>query len=237
LNKANIVIEEGASIAPSVKIGPFCYIGKDVVIEDNVTLHAHVTLEGRVHIKENSQIFSHVKMGNKESRVEIASNVHIREFVEIASDGSGKVSIGENTMVMAYCNIAVNVMIGTNVILTNNVLLSNDVVCEENVIVGGLTMIAASCRIGKGVMIGGASSVHDSIPPFSLVEGNPGRVRGLNLIGLRRKYQDPQVTLAVKDVYKRAYKNGIDKEVAQKILQKNENEQSSYYAMFILDNF
>ena len=35
-------------------------------------------------------------------------------------------------------------------------------------------------------MVGGMTRVDRDVPPFCLVEGHPGRVRGLNRVGLRR---------------------------------------------------
>jgi UDP-N-acetylglucosamine acyltransferase len=35
-------------------------------------------------------------------------------------------------------------------------------------------------------MVGGMSRIDRDVPPFLMVEGHPGRVRGLNRIGLRR---------------------------------------------------
>ena len=44
------IIEEGASIADSANIGPYCVIGPDVEIHENVTLKAHVVVDGNKKI-------------------------------------------------------------------------------------------------------------------------------------------------------------------------------------------
>ncbi|MFM7264440.1 MAG: hypothetical protein ACKOZW_02380 [Cyanobium sp.] len=36
-------------------------------------------------------------------------------------------------------------------------------------------------------MVGGMSRIDRDCPPFMIVEGHPGRVRGLNRVGLRRR--------------------------------------------------
>jgi UDP-N-acetylglucosamine acyltransferase len=41
-------------------------------------------------------------------------------------------------------------------------------------------------HIGTLAMVGGMSRVDRDCPPFMTVEGHPGRVRGLNKVGLRR---------------------------------------------------
>ncbi|MDP6310098.1 MAG: acyl-[acyl-carrier-protein]--UDP-N-acetylglucosamine O-acyltransferase, partial [Prochlorococcaceae cyanobacterium ETNP14_MAG_4] len=41
-------------------------------------------------------------------------------------------------------------------------------------------------HIGRLAMVGGMTRVDRDVPPYCLVEGQPGRVRGLNRVGLRR---------------------------------------------------
>ncbi len=231
------LVEPGAVIHETASVGPFCYIGKDVRIDAEAVIHAHVYLEGHCEIGSGVQIFSHTKVGNPSICVNIADRTHIREFVEIGVEGSEKVSIAKESMIMAYSKIKSGVHLADNTILTNSVILEENVKCEERVIIGGLSYIAKGCRIGTGVMIGGASKVENSMPPFTLVEGNPAKARGLNLIGIRRRFQDPSVTSAIKKVYKTTYKGGIDKDAAQTFVVQENDIYAKRFARFILESF
>jgi len=41
-------------------------------------------------------------------------------------------------------------------------------------------------HIGRLAMLGAMSRIDRDVPPYMLVEGNPARVRSLNLVGQRR---------------------------------------------------
>ena len=51
-------------------------------------------------------------------------------------------------------------------------------------------------------MIGGASAVAQDIPPFCLAEGNKAVLRGLNLTGLRRRFDNREDIDAIKHAYR-----------------------------------
>ena len=56
INKLSF-IDEKATIASNVKIGPFCFIGKNVKIAKNCNIHNHVSITGNITIGENTEIF------------------------------------------------------------------------------------------------------------------------------------------------------------------------------------
>ena len=57
----------------------------------------------------------------------------------------------------------------------------------ENAVIGGLSGIHQFVSIGKYSMIGGMSGVGSNIIPYGLYTGVREKLRGLNLIGLKRK--------------------------------------------------
>ena len=77
-------------------------------------------------------------------------------------------------------------VIGDNVIMANMVTLGGHVVIEDWASIGGGVLIHQFCKIGSHVFIGGGFRAVQDVPPYSLVDGNPGRLRGLNRLGLRR---------------------------------------------------
>ena len=58
-------------------------------------------------------------------------------------------------------------------------------------------------------MIGGMSGIDKNVLPFSLVIGNRAKLRGLNLVGIRRKNFDKFQITRINDIHK-SYKDGID---------------------------
>jgi len=234
----SVIIEDGAIIAPDVVIGPFCSIGKDVEIKSGCRLESNVILKGKVKIDEDVKIFSFTAIGYEDSNIKIGKNTHIREFAQIGSQESEdannkKIIIGANNFLMAYVQVLSGVKLGEFCILTNAVKLYENVKCQERVIVGGLSTIEANNTIGTGVMIGGASVVNHDIPPFTLVEGNKASVKGLNIIGLRRRLKNKDDMEEIKAIYKQVLGDGVDKDLAAEIAQSHENAYVKQFTAFI----
>lgn len=232
------VIEDGAKIADDVTIGPFCLIGKDVELKSGCSLESNVVLKGKIRVDEDVRIFSFATIGHEDSEIEIGAKTHIREFAQIGSqeaeDGiSKKIIIGANNFLMGYVQIHSGVTIGDYSILTNAVKLYENVKCEERVIVGGLSTIEANNTLGTGVMIGGASYVNHDMPPFTLVEGNKATLKGLNVVGLRRRVENRDDIEEIKSIFKRILNDGVDKELASQIAKEHLNEYVKKFASFV----
>ncbi len=232
-----VIIEDGAKIASDVIIGPFCNIGKNVVVKSGCKLESNIILKGKLKIDKDVRIFSFCAIGCEKSNIEIGAKTHIREFCQIGTQESQgknkKITIGSNNFLMAYVQILNGVKIGECSILTNAVRLYENVKCHEKVIVGGLSTVEANNTIGTGVMIGGASVITHDIPPFTLVEGNKASIKGLNLIGLRRRLENKNDIEEIKTIYKKVLGDGIDKELAKEISQNHANEYVKEFTAFI----
>ena len=70
--------------------------------------------------------------------------------------------------------------------MSNAIQVAGHVVIEDRAVIGGCLGIHQFVHIGRMAMVGGMTRVDRDVPPFCLVEGHPGRVRGLNHVGLRR---------------------------------------------------
>ena len=57
---------------------------------------------------------------------------------------------------------------------------------KDNVVIGGLSAVIQFVTIGSYSMIGGMSGIDKNVLPFSLAIGNRAKLRGLNLVGIRR---------------------------------------------------
>jgi UDP-N-acetylglucosamine acyltransferase len=228
------VIEPGAQVAPDVRIGPFCHIGAQSVIKSGVKIEAHVITEGPVTLEENVRLFSFVKVGNGRCPVRIGAGTFIREFGQIGTqnDSSAAVDIAAENFIMAYVQLFPGVTLGANCVLTNAVTMLEGARCEERVILGGLSSVAEGCTVGTGVMVGGASNLKCDVPPFCIAEGNPAAVRGLNIIGLRRRFPDKSDIVSVKSSFKKLYR-GFDRNAAAALALHLENPQAKRFADFV----
>src|SRR5215469_4080608 len=97
------VVEAGAELAASVKIGPFCHVGRGVVLGERVELLSHVAVAGRTTIGDGTRIFPFASIGHQpqdlkyrgeESRLVIGRDNVIREQVTInpGTEGGGMVT-------------------------------------------------------------------------------------------------------------------------------------------------
>ena len=242
------IIEEGAVLGDNITIGAFTIIGKDVKIGDGTIVDSHTLIAGKTTIGKNNHIFSHASIGTipqdlkfngEDVELMIGDNNKIREFTLLnpgTVGGGSKTVIGSNNLLMGYVHIAHDCIIGDNCIFANGATLAGHVECADFVVVGGLTPIHQFCKIGTHVMIGGASAVAQDIPPYCLAEGNKAVLRGLNLNGLRRRFENRADIDAIKSAYRELFESGKPlQEVANELFEKDENKHVKELASFVLN--
>ena len=74
--------------------------------------------------------------------------------------------------------------------MSNGIQVAGHVVVEDRAVIGGCLGIHQFVHIGGLAMVGGMTRVDRDVPPYTLVEGHPGRLRGLNRVGIRRSGLD-----------------------------------------------
>ena len=199
------VIDKKARIGKNVKIGPFCNVGSKVQIDDNVELVSNIHIEGNTQIGSGTKIFPFASIGTPPqdlkykgeiNSLKIGTNNTIREYVTInpgTEKGGGKTVIGNNCLFMISSHIAHDCHIGNDVVIANNVPLGGHVTIEDSVVIGGNSAVQQFTRIGRLAMIGGMTGVLKDVIPFGLSFGNRNYLRGINLIGLKRKYDNKKI--------------------------------------------
>jgi UDP-N-acetylglucosamine acyltransferase len=210
------VIHSQAEIDPSVEIGPYTVIEDKVKIGPNSKIGAHCVISGPTEIGAGNRIFPGVAIGlepqdlkyrGAESRVKIGDNNTIREYVTInRATGEDEVTvIGNQNLLMAYVHVAHNCVIEDGVVIANSVALAGHVHIESKAVIGGVLGVHQFVHIGTLAMVGGMSRIDRDVPPYMLVEGNPGKVRSLNLIGLKRTGMTPETIKSLKDAFRLLY--------------------------------
>ncbi len=239
-------IHRDAQICDDVTIGPNSYIGPKVFIDCGATIGPNVVIEGWTRIGKNCKIFSGAVLGGspqivnhkvKTSWVHIGEKTEIREFVTInrASEENGITSIGCGVYLMACVHVAHDCKIGDHVIATNFTGLSGHVVIEEKAVIGGYVAMHQFIRIGKMAMVGGMARLAQDVLPFSLVEGNPPRLYGINVVGLRRNKIAPSVRSGLKKAFRFIARSNLNtRQALERIKQEiPESEELKYLCDFI----
>lgn len=200
------VIEDGAQIADTAEIGPFCWISSQAKIRANVRLLGQVTVFGNTEIGEGTIVFPGARLGcgpqdhgnefQPEAKLIIGKRNIIRENVTMHS-GTPKehftTVVGDDGMFMINSHIAHDCVVGNNVIMTNNAVIGGHVRLGDGVILGGNCAVHQFVHIGRKAMVGGVSGVARDIIPFGIANGMPARLRGLNVVGLKRSGLDESV--------------------------------------------
>ncbi len=204
------VIEDGAQIAASAKIGPMCWISSRAKIGENVQLLGRVTIMGDTTIGEGTIIFPGAVLGagpqdhgnefKEEAKLIIGKRNIIRENVTMHA-GTPKehftTTVGDDGMFMINSHIAHDCVVGNGVIMTNNAVIGGHVRLGDGVILGGNSAVHQFCRIGRKAMVGGLSGVDRDVIPFGIVTGDRGKLRGLNVIGLKRSGYDEHTVKSI----------------------------------------
>ncbi len=243
------IVEEGASLGEDVKIGAYAFVSASSVLHRGVEVMQGAQVYGLTTIGEHTKIYPYAVIGmppqdisfkaEDDVRVEIGSNNTIREFVTInagTKSGGGLTKIGDNCFIMIYCHIAHDCKVSNNVIMANNATLAGHVHVGPFTVIGGMTPIHQFVHIGEGVMVGGASAVSQDIPPFCLAEGNRAVVRGLNAVGLKRRFAKEDIT-AIQSAYRALFRgeNPI-KETAAHLIKSEKNEKVVQLCHFIMES-
>ncbi|MCT7971696.1 acyl-ACP--UDP-N-acetylglucosamine O-acyltransferase [Laspinema olomoucense] len=212
------VIHPDAQLHPTVEVGPYAVIGAQVKVGADTTIGAHVAIEGCTEIGARNRIFpgaaigfepQDLKYSGASSLTKIGDGNTIREYVTInRATGEGEATaIGNDNLLMAYVHIAHNCEIGDRVVITNTVQLAGHVRIENHARVGGVLGIHQFVHIGELAMVGGMTRIDRDVPPYMLVEGNPSRVRSLNLIGLKRAGVSPDDLSMLKKAFRLIYRS------------------------------
>lgn len=214
------IVHPDAELDSTVQVDPYAIIGKQVKIGANTRVGAHVVIDGCTELGKDNQIFPGAAIGlepqdlkykGANSLVKIGDRNKIREYVTInkATEEEEATVIGNDNLLMAYSHVAHNCLIADQVIIANSVAMAGHVTIESQAIISGVLGIHQFVHIGTMAMVGGMSRISRDVPPYMLIEGNPARVRSLNLIGLKRKGLDKSEIKQIKDAFKLLYKEGL----------------------------
>jgi len=161
----------------------------------NVAIHKEAIVE-TPNIGENSRVWANVHILGGAT---IGKNANICDQCFIEND----VTIGDNVTIKSGVyiwdgiSIEDNVMIGPAVAFTNDryprsknkEFISEKTILKKGCSVGANATILMGVVIGEGAMVGAGSVVTKSVPPFSIVYGNPALFKG-NICFCGLKVQD-----------------------------------------------
>ena len=203
------IIDPSANVDESAEVGPFCFIGPAVKIGARTRLLASVTVVASTHIGSDCEIHPNVVLGGRpqvhgfktagpnidKPLVVIGNKCTIREFVSVHQSTAGPdapTRIGNKVYIMTNAHVAHDCIVEDNVTIVTGVGLAGHCHIMKGATLGGMAGFHQHVRVGPGAFVGaGSMLVHDALP-FSMVQGNRARTKGLNAVGLQRSGWTPE---------------------------------------------
>jgi UDP-N-acetylglucosamine acyltransferase len=211
------VIAPDVKLGANVRVGPYAVIEEDVVLGDDCQIAAHAVIKHHTRLGARNRIAEHAVIGGDPqdfkfkadclSYTEIGDDNWLREGVTVhrgSRDGS-VTRLGNGCFLMAYSHVAHDCTVGNNVVMANTAGIAGEVVVHDKAFISAAVTVHQFCRIGRNAMIGLSSKVVQDALPFCITDGNPGRARGLNIVGLRRNGFGKDEIAALKEAYRMLY--------------------------------
>lgn len=240
------VIHPDAELHSTVQVGAYAVIGANVKVGAETVIGAHAVLEGPCEIGKGNHIFPGAVIGmepqdlkyvGEPTWVKIGDNNAIREYVTInRATGRGEATvIGNGNLLMAYVHVGHNCIIEDSVVIANSVALAGHVYIESRARLSGVLGVHQFVHIGAMAMVGGMTRIDRDVPPYTLVEGNPSRVRSLNLVGLKRSGMPSSEFQLLKKAFRILYRSDLlFKDALAELELLGDTEQLEHLRRFLL---
>jgi UDP-N-acetylglucosamine acyltransferase len=231
------IVSTEAELGENVSVGPYCIVDGQVRIGSGTVLNAFVRIRNFVEIGEACHLEEHVTLGGEpqdfgfkgeETWVRIGSGVVFRENVTVhrATGEGNSTIIGDRAYLMEGSHVGHNARVGNDVVLANKVGLAGYVTVGDRAVLGGMAGVHQFVHIGRFCMIGGLSKIVKDVPPFTMADGRPARLFGLNKVGLRRNGFDAAARGHLLSLYKELYQSGLPFRKACALLAEKAAEDS-----------
>lgn len=193
------VVDSRADIEGDVEIGPHCVVGPHVAIAAGCRIGPHTHLTGHTAIGPRTRIAPFASLGTPPqstkyrggpTRLAVGADCDIRESVtmNIGTEGDrGVTEVGDRCFFMVGSHVGHDCKVGNDVSLANGTMLGGHVWVGDHAVFGGGSAIHQFVRIGEGAMIAGLTGVPFDVIPFGLAQGSYAWLKGLNLVGLKRR--------------------------------------------------
>lgn len=240
------VVDPNAQIGSGVIIDPFVVVEAQTKIGNDTHLHQGAIIKNGAVIGDRCQIHNYAVIANipqdlkfrgEETTAVIGDDTTIREFVTInrGTASKGTTRIGKNSLIMAYCHIAHDCLLGDNIIIGNATQIAGEVQIDSFATISGGVLVHQFVRLGRHIMVQGGSRIGKDIPPYSLVGRDPIMFCGINSVGLRRRqFSNGQIFL-INDIYRLLYQSGLNTSDAISAIEANypDSPERNYILSFI----
>jgi UDP-N-acetylglucosamine acyltransferase len=191
------IVDPRAELAADVTVGPYAIVEAGVALAEGCLLHAHAVVRGPTALGARCVVHPFAVVGGEPqakkhpggpARLVCGEGNVFREHVTVHGGTEGRSTrIGAGNLFMVASHVAHDVVVGSYCVLANGVQLAGHAVLEDWVTLGGMAGVAQFVRVGESAFVAAMTGCERDVPPFVIVQGNRARVRGVNVVGLRRR--------------------------------------------------
>ncbi len=224
-------VDPRAEIAEDVEIGPYCVIGPDVKIGPGCRFLAHVCILGHTTLGEGNVVHPNSVLGGEPqdftykgepTRLEIGDNNVFREGVTVhrgSCKESGATRIGSKNYFMANVHIGHDCDLGDRILIANNTMLAGHIRMHSQATVSAGVGLHQFVTVGALSYVGALTRIYHDVPPYMLVEGNPSKVRCINIVGLKRNGISAEAIAALHEAHRLIYRGRMAVKQAREVLE------------------
>ena len=214
------VVARGAELDAGVVVEAYAVVGARVRVGAGTRIGSHAVVDGLTTLGARNRIFPFASVGavpqdlkyrGEPSTLEVGDDNIVREYASLnpGTAGGGMVTrVGNGCLMMVSSHVAHDCIVGDHVILANGAALGGHVRVDDWGIVGGLAGVHQYVRVGESALCAAGAMVSRDVPPFCTAAGDRARLRGLNLVGLRRRGFAAETILALKRAYRALFGAG-----------------------------
>ena len=187
----HVTIEKDCRIGDRSVIGANCFIGAGSVIGSDTRIYPNVTVREGTDIGDRVIIHSGTVIGSdgygyetidgKHLKIPQTGTVKIEDDVEIGSNVCvdrgrfDKTWIKKGTKIDNLVQIAHNVVIGEHCLVVSQAGISGSTKLGDHVVIAGQAGLVGHIELGDGAIVGAGAGVTKSVPPGTIVLGQPAR--------------------------------------------------------------
>jgi UDP-3-O-[3-hydroxymyristoyl] glucosamine N-acyltransferase len=176
---ARTVLFPGATVMGRCRVGADCLLYSGVVVREECVLGERVILHPNVAIGGDGYGFA--QEATRHVKIPQVGNVVIGDDVEIGAGtcvdraALGSTTIGRGTKIDDLVMIGHGCQVGEDVLIVAQSGMAGSAVLEERVVLGARAGLLGHLTVGAGTLVYSRAHVTKSLPPGSVVSGNPAR--------------------------------------------------------------
>lgn len=244
---ATAIVHSSAELATDVDVGPFAVIEAGVLIDSGCRVGSHTVLKKGLRLAQNVLIHEGAVLGgapqdrkfeDTETFAEIGDGTIVREFATVhRSTHPGKATtVGRQCYLMSYSHVAHDCQVEDEATIASYSALAGHIDVGRGAFVSGGVVVHQYSRIGEYAFIGGGSKVNMDVPPFTIVDGVPARIIGLNAVGIKRAGFTEDTVHALKKAYRTVFRSNLPRREALTAIASIEEPEVQRFAGFIRDS-